>query len=348
MIVRILLLWLVLSWPSLAVIHRYVNTNSTAGGDGTTTATAGANRAWESLNTAVTTLDNAQLTDDVIVHCAGTAADTTAVGSIDVDTSTFTLTIQVDTADRHTGTYDTNKYRLEATNTLVFRNNTTLRLRVIGLQVKLTRTTGSPYAMKLLGANHTGNYDIIYSHNLVQCTSTTDTIGMTADDPASGTGTVSMYNNVIWGCGVGITGLLGSSFHVFNNTVADASYGIVADDAFLVKNNAVYNSANIGFVGSFAAGSNYNCESDGNGGPGANHASAVTFTFTNAASHDYSLQAGDTGARGRGVVDPSGTNLFTDDVVGYARPGSGTWDCGAFQYQTPAATMRRRMIRVLQ
>lgn len=329
-----------------AVIHRYVNTNSTAGGDGTTSATSGANRAWANLNTALTTLDDATLTDDVIVHCAGTAADTTAVGAIDVNTSTFTLTIQVDTADRHTGTYDTNKYRLEATNTLVFRNNTTLRLHVVGLQFKLTRTTGSPYVMKGLGANHSGTYDIVYSHNIVQCTSKTSTIGMTADAPASGSGTVTFYNNVIYGCGQGMTGTLGSPWKVYNNTIAGSDYGLVDDQGFVVKNNAITNAANVGLVGSFGAGSDYNCESDGNGGPGAHHASAVTFTFVNAASNNYALQSSDTGARGRGVVDPSGSSLFTDDILGYTRPGSGTWDCGAFQYQTPASPTRRRMVIV--
>lgn len=347
---RIIGLWVLglvgMMWmlKSQATIHRYVNTNSTAGGDGTTSATSGANRAWANLNTAFTTLDDATLTADTVVHVAGTAADTTAVGTIDVNTSTFMLTVMTDPGDRHTGTYDTNKYRLEATNTLVFRNNTTLHLRVIGLQVKLTRTSGSPYAMKLLGLNHNGSYDIVYSNNLVQCSSKTSTIGMTADAPAGGSGTAIMYNNVIWGCGTGVTGLLGSPFKVYNNTVANSDYGIVADGAFVAKNNAITNAANVGFVGTFDGASDYNCESDGNGGPGAHHASAVTFTFVNAASNNYALQSSDTGARGRGVVDPSGSGLFTDDILGYTRPGSGTWDCGAFQYQTPQTGGRRRVV----
>lgn len=345
-VVRIVLitgLGMVLSLPSFGMIHRYVNTNSTAGGDGTTSGTAGSTRAWATLNEALTTLDNATLTDDVTVHCMGTAADTTAVGTIDVNTSTFMLTIQTDIGDRHTGTYDTNKYRLEATNTLVFRNNTTLRMKVIGLQFKLTRTTGSPYVMKALGANHSGTYDITFSHNIVQCTSKTSTIGMTADAPSSGSGTVVMYNNVIYGCGQGMTGTLGSPWKAYNNTIAGSDYGFVDDQGFVIKNNAVTGAANVGFVGSFGTGSDYNCESDGNGGPGAHHASAVTFTFVNGAGNNYDLQAGDTGARGRGVVDPGGGSLFTDDILGRSRPGAGTWDCGAFQYPVTVTRPRTRV-----
>lgn len=345
---RVFFLWLALCWPGLAVIDRYVNTDSTAGGDGTSDATSGANRAYATLAAALAVIDDAPLTDDLTIHCDGTSVADGPIGTIDVDSNGHWLTIQVDPANRHTGTYDTNKYRIEGTDTLVFRNNTTLKLRVIGLQVKLTRTSGSPYAMKALGANHSGTYEVIYSHNLVQCTSKTSTIGMTADAPASGSGTVTFYNNVIWGCGVGVTGGLGASFHVFNNTVADSDYGMVADSAFLVKNNAVTNAANVGFVATFAAASDYNCESDGNGidPVGANHSSGVTFTFVNAAGQNYALQAGDTGARGQGVVDPSGSGLFSDDILGYARPGSGTWDCGAFQYQTPTTILRRRMVIV--
>lgn len=120
---RLLILALLLCLNALAVINRYVNTASTAGGDGTTNATSGANRAWATLNEALTTLDNAPLTDDVTVFCSGSTADTTAITQIDVNTSTYTLTIQgTEPAQRGTPRSIGSKFRQAA-----MRSGTTRR-----------------------------------------------------------------------------------------------------------------------------------------------------------------------------------------------------------------------------
>ena len=68
-------------------VDRYLNTSSTAGGDGTTNATTGANRAWATMEEAraamVTAYGSGYTGADVQVNliCSGTPDDTTAVGA---------------------------------------------------------------------------------------------------------------------------------------------------------------------------------------------------------------------------------------------------------------------------
>lgn len=318
---RLLILALLLCLNASAVINRYVNTASTAGGDGTTNATSGANRAWATLNEALTTLDNAPLTDDVTVFCSGSTADTTAITQINVNTSTYTLTIQ---GDRTGATWDTSKYRLEVSSgSYAFRNNTTLRMKVFNLQIKMTMANA--YAMSLIGANHAGTFAIEYARNIVWSTSKSSTIGITCDPPASGSGTAIAYNNIVYGFGSGFSAPATSFFKAYNNTVADSDYGYIADGAWVSINNL--SNATQGFVGTFDASSNYNAEADAGGGaPGANSRGSQTFTFVNAAGSDYRLSLSDAGARNYGVSDP-GSGLFSTDITGYTRTGS--WDIGA-------------------
>src|SRR5687768_517134 len=97
---------------------RYVDPNSTAGGDGTTTALAGANRAyvsmsaWEAARQADLTLTE---TEECICLTNGGLEDATTV-SIDGWTTDAThyIDIKTDAAYRHAGTFDATKYRLKA------------------------------------------------------------------------------------------------------------------------------------------------------------------------------------------------------------------------------------------
>lgn len=98
------------------MVTRYVNTASTPGGDGTTNATVGANRAyaslaeWEAARQAdLTAADSEQ------VICDGTAADTAAL-AIDGWTTDAThyIRVAVAAAARHVGVWSTSKFRLYA------------------------------------------------------------------------------------------------------------------------------------------------------------------------------------------------------------------------------------------
>jgi hypothetical protein len=94
---------------------RYVNTASTAGGDGTTNATAGANRAYATLAAAVSgeAADLVSLNVWLHIYCEGTAID---VSSPDVTGYTTSeacrILIECSSANRHSGKWTTAKYRL--------------------------------------------------------------------------------------------------------------------------------------------------------------------------------------------------------------------------------------------
>lgn len=105
---------------------RYVNTNSTAGGDGTTNATDGTNRAYASL-AEWNTNEATSLSDDHIVYCSG-GADNTAFSTTDFTTNGYTITIQgnPDASDgaNLTGIFSTDFYYIE-------NNNQTIRFSLL-------------------------------------------------------------------------------------------------------------------------------------------------------------------------------------------------------------------------
>ena len=75
----LLIALLLMATPAWAVSNRdrYVNTASTAGGDGTTNGTAGATRAYATLAAAISAEATNLVTADVVlrIYCAGTTAD---------------------------------------------------------------------------------------------------------------------------------------------------------------------------------------------------------------------------------------------------------------------------------
>lgn len=93
----------------------YVNTASTAGGDGTTNGTAGATRAFASLSEAEAALQ-AVLSEDMFIDCCGSTADSTAVTVDGWTNGSYRLTIRGNDSDStgaHKGTsYNTGKYRV--------------------------------------------------------------------------------------------------------------------------------------------------------------------------------------------------------------------------------------------
>ena len=109
----------------MATVQRYVNTGSTAGGDGTTNATSGSTRAYASLSEWEAN-SGGSATDDYVVDCcaedtgSGNVADTTAV-NVDFTTNitTGSITIRANTGVS-TGFYNgdavisTAHYRLNA------------------------------------------------------------------------------------------------------------------------------------------------------------------------------------------------------------------------------------------
>jgi hypothetical protein len=135
----------------MATVQRYVNTASSAGGDGTTNGTAGSTRAYASLSEWEANAGGSA-TDDYVVDCCGTAADTTPV-NIDFATDLTTGTVTVrgnrsDSAGFYTGNavISTAHYRLTnssgATMTFSEKNIT---LDGFQIEVATGRHSGKPF-----------------------------------------------------------------------------------------------------------------------------------------------------------------------------------------------------------
>lgn len=325
--------------------NRYVNTASSAGGDGTTNATAGANRAWATLAEAANGL-GASLSAPIDLYCEGSSADTSNVSQTVWDfttTATNKLRIIGEQSPLHpnfstskSGKYDTSLYHITCTNRNGLYNNIPEHIEFHGLQVHVTVTDAGGYvAFKTSNANQTAT-DIacLMSHCIAKATQTSGTVtGFDMRPPSSpGRGTSKTINCLTIDCYQGYTndfGLSGDVGEIYNCTAAGGSYGFVEAATMKVVNCLATGVSLIGFVGTFAAGSNYNAEDDGNGAPGANSRSAQTFTFVNAASDDFHLASTDAGAKGFGLSDP-GSGAFSDDIDGQTR--SGSWDIGFDQY----------------
>jgi hypothetical protein len=325
-------------------VTHIVDPNNGAGTDYTSLA------AWEAGEKG----DLTGVRDEIAVakcRCTGGTADTTAV-TIDgwITSATQYIQIWTDTAEsyRHNGAWQTgNKYRIEVANTDdeggVIKNAEAYT-RILGLQVYNTYSTAADANTRCVwdsGGNSRFGYLIIkgypngvyYPKGVVLTTSsviynsviydiirTSTSRGTAVDRPAGISGTKA-YNVTVHNCYYG--------FYNYDDGVSEANQMVVI--------NCLTASCTDGFYAEWrwGTGSNYNASSLASDAPGANSRNSQTFTFVNEAGDDFHLASTDAGARDYGTSDP-GSGLFSDDIDGETR--SGSWDIGADEYVTPAAT----------
>lgn len=126
------------------MITRYVNTASTAGGDGTTNATVGANRAYAKLSDAAGALQNSSFADDLEILCCGAAADGAAnfPSYGNYVQSGFRLSIRSNrsvSTGYHGGKWNTGTYRIEYEGNNNFALSVSVpKFTVDGIQIKMT------------------------------------------------------------------------------------------------------------------------------------------------------------------------------------------------------------------
>jgi hypothetical protein len=250
----------------MATIQRYVNTAS-AGGDGTTNATSGANAAYASLSSWEVNEGAANTaTDDYIVDCCG-GADTTAV-LVDFSTNitTGSITIRANTAEPD-GFYDgdalisTSHYRLDPGNVASALQVSENRVFLDGLQIIAghTSTFGNGIRRSLFGGNfsvtrcrllntastrsgigqagsagtYSGSSTHLYANNLVVGF---DAEGIDCRLANFSNGTVNLYHNTIYGDGssVGINVTIGTSATATVNIKGNALAGSGASNDIVV------------------------------------------------------------------------------------------------------------------
>lgn len=256
----------------MATIQRYVNTASTAGGDGTTNATSGANRAYASLfewEAAMGSVGTA--TDNYIVDCCGTAADTTAVNVNFSITTGGSVTIRgnrSDAAGFYAGSQvlSANHYRLVVTGgtplTLTSNNATVDGIQVhtvspgiyFGIQDSSVNSTvrncraftGATNSAVGIGSNGIspggGSYNWLYENNLVVGFAD----GLMHRSPDFWAATVTIRHNTVYGSGGGygirmqdVSGSSDCQYNIYANAIANTGTNVGINPAVISASGQV-------------------------------------------------------------------------------------------------------------
>lgn len=321
----------------MATTTRYVNTNSTAGGDGTTNATTGANRAYATLAEAESALQGSY-SDLVEIICSGTTADNYA--SIDGWTLSGSGRIEIKGASTSSGKWDTSKYRIESTDSnALYINEAPIKL--LDLQVAMkTDTDSAKYCIYIYSGISSGQAVYVERCVIKNITATTGIRSgiywYTSD------GTYYIGNNVIYDM-VGNNSSSGMRIsdsvtaYVYHNTICNCRYGVHAPNSpanVRFKNNllqdntySVYNNSG----SSFNAASNYNvCDDNGTSDylvPGANSVKSTEINFTDEGADDF--HTNDANAQVANCLYSDASYAITTDIDGAARPSSGSVFAGA-------------------
>lgn len=322
----------------MALITRFVNTASTSGGNGTTNATSGANRAYVSLN-AAEAAEQQDLTDSggdtLEILCTGSSADTsrTTFSTGWVTSATSFVTVKPNSSDVNaTGIYNTSLYRIETT-AGYGRNVGNLspcnHFRVEGIQGQIA---GNQSAHVNIGAGAGSESRVIGC--IAKGSGASTSLRGIAFGAASGTfmvvnnlsfdmGGAGIRKGVYMGGGSGGT-------NVYNNTADNCGIGLQMVSGHgggsRVFNNLLTNSTtDYSVTGSVT--SDNNVTSDGTS-PNTGHDNK-TITYTDAANDDFSTSDSDVVGLGTDLTSDSDFP-FDTDIIGETRP-AGVWDIGAYQ-----------------
>ncbi len=335
------------------VITRYVNTDSTSGGDGTTNNTSGATRAFATLGDAATSIQTtytsfvaSDVQVDVICSAPSGVADAATYTTYGVEwnatmDATRYIRVLANTGHEAVMPWSTSRYRLQQTSS--YYNCMTLhsgKVVIEGLQMENTgadRSFGGSIIMKAASTG-AGTYILRRCH-------------------ARMTGTGTPYESAAF---LRVSGDTASTFIVENCAAHDMASGISITDAAAaytliaysntfvnnVKGFDVYDSPNYTYrlknnlcsgnttadygVTTFTLATTSlltNLSSDATSPNSALRNKTVTFV----SSTDWHLASSDASAQDAGTdlsADPY--NAFSTDFDNVTR--SGTWDVGADEY----------------
>lgn len=324
------------------MITRYVNTASTAGGDGTTNATSGANRAYATL-AAAEAAEQATLTDDIEFLCCGATDD----GQCTIDGWTpgsFRINIignSGDGAGRHAGAWDTAKYLMTAASgtkpTLeTIEDNVTVqgiqitsthvdgaavgRFGLVGASVRALNclfkgpgTTSASTGVAFGDLNNTGT-------RVKDCIVYNWVLGIQVRQQSAGASDSIIANNTVYGCTTGIKGQDNTASAAYIQAINNLSFGNTTD--WSEPNGADFDQAN----------SSHNAY--GNSGtacPGSTDINLSTYAagdiFVNAAGENFHLTSSGSAYSlldNDGVGPSSNSEVQSTDIDGDARSGTTT------------------------
>lgn len=342
-------------------VTRYVNTDSTAGGDGTTNATSGATRAYATIAAALAEVDG----DDIVSADQKWTFNCSAPSGV-ADTSQPGFTLTNDDSTRYVeiigewygGEWDETKYRIEGRQCqLVGANGVMNNIRLQGLQFRSTGsgTQDASAALRFVGGG--GWID--------RCIFTTTHTGSGTNGHPAGlygdSGLTELYvSNCIFKGFNKVDGYRNAGGAVFSYPSAkfsnclfiDCRRGVWAngDGSTSFLRNCIFqcdseDSSYTDIVGPWHATNSYNNLTSDATCVGTSQTINTTLTFRDKAGGDYYLAASDTAAINTGAdlsAQVGVTILSANDINNLARVG--TWDIGPHEYVAPATGYKNLLL----
>jgi hypothetical protein len=319
------------------MITRYVDPNADVGGDGTTNAQSGAHCAykslsiWEAAEQQDLTAGGGNIAECIVDSNYSPHSVDSSVCVINGWTTSATcyIYIHTPTSSRHSGVWDTTKYRHAGPSTFaniaIYEDYT----KIFGLQIDAVGE-GNYNAV----ASYIVAKGITFGYNIVRYNYTgagTKDAGVVRFDIVGGP-TNYVYNNLIYNNTTGSAGTvygLGQNYgtvYAYNNTVFGFERGIFGMS--IIRNCISMGNSNYDFNNTTGS---YNVSSDdsASGSPTAEDKDAYDDYFIDYTNKDFHLKNNSNTLFGLAGTDLSSLNLFTDDIDGDARVD---WDIGADEY----------------
>lgn len=330
----------------MAEIIRYINKASTPGGDGTTSATSGANRAyatfseWNAAESAIHVPGNWH---HVIAHGSGAMVDSFTITSTGWGSSDFIL-IEVDPASRPVnGVPKSGLYLSGSVGFSALVEIQRPRVYIVGLDVENTNANGYCFSVD---ANVT---------NLVLFKNCIAKAGSTAYRMAvAGTGgIVGIVDSIAYDSAIGILSANWTHLRAYGCTIDNCTDALKkvstgGTGRITARNNVVIGGTNkyatplADHFNTSDSASNATSDAETTNVPGANPVANITSgSFTDYAGNNFNLESGsaliNAGATSSTFYDDYNTAEYTvptSDFLGVSRPQGASWDIGAFEFES--------------
>jgi hypothetical protein len=302
----------------------------------TYTVNPGGGADYTSLNAALLAHEGT-LTENLIINCSGSTADTTPVVSTSTDgyvCGSYSVTIN---GDNTTGKYSTSYYRLEVSNADALQISSA-GFVVNGLQIKVTlNSSNDKYGIAL-------GYPGTIKNCIIMASASNYSSGWGINCWQTSAGTTYIFNNIVYDWiegtrsygGIYVNDDTGSkTYNIYSNTVYGNYVGISnyygTYGTVNLKNNLCNGNTAYDYLGTWDTTAT-NLSEDATSPQVSLRSKAVTFVGEASSPRDLHLSSGDTNAKDAGT-DTSGEGAplnFTTDIDGQTRTGS--WDIGADEY----------------
>lgn len=333
---------------------RYIHTNSTAGGDGTTNATTGVSRAYATMAAAVTAeagnITAATGTDEIVEFlCSGTVEDTAAVTDAGWTTAAANYVVfRANTGQEAPAVWDTSRHRRGYLSVSYGVDLTNIgHVRFERMQIGLDSSTGltcgalkwepgaadaSSYlvldgcAIRLAGGGSGGRFVVRTRHSAGTALLRNCLIYQAAGAGNTGGSPSALVINSP-GTGTGYMTIHNCTFHA--NGFARCINRHTTNSLITARNTLATGGAVADFADLTAT--EY-CASGDTTATGTGSRISQTFTFANAAGDDYRITSGDAGAQDFGTdLSLDATLPVTTDFEGTARPQGAAFDIGFYE-----------------